>query len=116
MLPGNGLSAKATPSSQSILIALNLTLHRLLRMARLCRDLRHVHQIAQGSEGFARWIIQLGVDGLAVPGIAQLPIVGAAGCRLRRGSRMANERLIGLTYQPPPLSSASVTALNETPF
>jgi hypothetical protein len=67
MLPGNGLSAKATPSSQSILIALNLTLHRLLRMARLCRDLRHVHQIAQGSEGFARWITRLGADELAVP-------------------------------------------------
>jgi len=36
-----------------------------------------VHQIAQGSEGFARWVGQLRADGLPVPGwVAQLPIAG----------------------------------------
>src|SRR4249920_2161792 len=30
--------------------------------------------------------------------------------------RVSGAGLDGLTYQPPPLSSASVTALNETPF
>ena len=53
---------------QSIPIVLNLTFGRLLRMARLCRDLRHLHQIAQESEGFAQRIIPLGADGSAVPG------------------------------------------------
>jgi hypothetical protein len=56
------LGKKDAFSCQSILIALNLTLHRLPRMARLCRDLRHVHQLAQGSENFARWITQLRVS------------------------------------------------------
>jgi predicted PurR-regulated permease PerM len=36
-----------------------------------------VHQIAQGSDAFARWVSQLRADGLPVPGwIAQLPIAG----------------------------------------
>src|SRR6185312_8479379 len=109
MLPGNGLSAKATPSSQSILIALNLALHRLLRMARLCRDLRHVHQLAQGSESFARWITRLRVSRAGL----DCSTPDRRRCqRLRHGSDMANARLTGLTYQPPPPSSASVTALN----
>src|SRR5882757_5906280 len=36
-----------------------------------------VHQIAQGSDAFARWVSQLRADGLPVPGwVAQLPIAG----------------------------------------
>ena len=36
-----------------------------------------VHQIAQGSDAFARWVSQLRADGLQVPAwVAQLPIAG----------------------------------------
>jgi predicted PurR-regulated permease PerM len=36
-----------------------------------------VHQIAQGSDDFARWMSQLRENGLTVPGwVTQLPIVG----------------------------------------
>src|SRR6202043_696002 len=36
-----------------------------------------VHQIAQGSDAFARWVSQLRADGLQVPGwVAQVPIAG----------------------------------------
>jgi predicted PurR-regulated permease PerM len=49
----------------------------LTAFALLVPVLLTVHQIAQGSDDFTRWVSQLRENGLAVPGwVAQLPIVG----------------------------------------
>ena len=57
------------------LAALLFTL--LTGLALLVPVILTVHQLTQGSEGFARWVTQLRAEGLPVPGwVAQLPIAG----------------------------------------
>jgi predicted PurR-regulated permease PerM len=57
------------------LAALLFTL--LTGLALLVPVILTVHQLTQGSEGFARWVTQLRADGLPVPDwVAQLPIAG----------------------------------------